>query len=253
MIYTGIVSVTFRKKTPKEIIELTKRAGLDGIEWGGDVHVPHGDTKLAREVRKMTEDSGLKVASYGSYHRIGTENDGVSAFKRVIDSAKELDAPVIRVWAGNKASEVADDEWWDKCVKESYDIAELAWEYGIKVAYEYHNNTLTDTSKSAVKLLERVNHANMRSYWQPLKTMTVEERISSLKDILPWLENVHVHHVSEAGRQPLKDGKENWVEYFKVIKELKEDRFAMIEFVMGETDEQFIEDARALKEFIELA
>lgn len=35
MIKTGIVSVTFRKKTADEIIEITKKADLAAIEWGG--------------------------------------------------------------------------------------------------------------------------------------------------------------------------------------------------------------------------
>ena len=42
---TGLVSVTFRDKTPAEIVSEVKKAGLDAIEWGGDVHVPHGDVK----------------------------------------------------------------------------------------------------------------------------------------------------------------------------------------------------------------
>ena len=39
MLNTGLVSVTFRDKTPEEIISTVKQCGLEGIEWGGDVHV----------------------------------------------------------------------------------------------------------------------------------------------------------------------------------------------------------------------
>ena len=51
---TGLVSITFREKSPEEIVGLVVEAGLDGIEWGGDVHVPHGDLAKAREVRANT-------------------------------------------------------------------------------------------------------------------------------------------------------------------------------------------------------
>jgi sugar phosphate isomerase/epimerase len=41
MIHTALASVTFRHLTFEEIIELVRKAGLDGIEWGGDIHVPY--------------------------------------------------------------------------------------------------------------------------------------------------------------------------------------------------------------------
>ena len=71
MIYSGLVSVTFRALSPAEIVELVARAGLEGIEWGGDVHAPHGDVARARDVYRRTVDAGLAIPSYGSYYRPG--------------------------------------------------------------------------------------------------------------------------------------------------------------------------------------
>ena len=39
----GLVSVSFRKKPPEEILSAMKGAGLSVIEWGGDVHAPSDD------------------------------------------------------------------------------------------------------------------------------------------------------------------------------------------------------------------
>ena len=47
----GLVTVTFRKLDPYEIIDVCKKAGLEYTEWGGDIHVPSGDTARAAEVR----------------------------------------------------------------------------------------------------------------------------------------------------------------------------------------------------------
>jgi 3-dehydroshikimate dehydratase len=63
MFKTGLVSITFRRHSPEQIIAWVKQAGLDGIEWGGDIHVPHGNVTRASEVRAMTIDSGLTVAA----------------------------------------------------------------------------------------------------------------------------------------------------------------------------------------------
>lgn len=73
MLNTGLVSVTFRDKTPEEIISAVKQCGLEGIEWGGDVHVLPGDVSRAREIRHLTEQAGLAVWAYGSYFEAGEQ------------------------------------------------------------------------------------------------------------------------------------------------------------------------------------
>ena len=154
MIRSGLVSITFRKLSPHTIIDLVTRAGLTGIEWGGDVHVPHGEIDVAREVAQMTRDAGLLVAAYGSYYRVGvSEADGL-AFERVLETAMALGAPTVRVWAGNRGSADADESYRAAVVDDARRIAVLAHAAGITVSFEYHRNTLTDTNASAHRLLE---------------------------------------------------------------------------------------------------
>ena len=57
----GLCSVTFRRCSAAEIVELATRAGLRCIEWGGDVHVPHGDLRTAG-VNRMRRNRGDRVA-----------------------------------------------------------------------------------------------------------------------------------------------------------------------------------------------
>ena len=73
---SGLVSITFRQLTPEQIVDLVAETGLAAIEWGGDVHVPHGEVAPARDVRRRTEEAGLIVASYGSYLRVGHDDPG---------------------------------------------------------------------------------------------------------------------------------------------------------------------------------
>ena len=54
MIKPGLVSITFRKLHPETIIALAMENTLAAIEWGGDIHVPHGNIAVARSVAKMT-------------------------------------------------------------------------------------------------------------------------------------------------------------------------------------------------------
>jgi len=250
MIKTGLVSVTFRKLSPEEIIKLVAQAGLDGIEWGGDIHVPHGDTAKARDIALKTKEAGLSVASYGSYYSLGCEKEKNLPFEKVLESALELEAPIIRVWAGKRASCDADQAWWDMAITESRRIGEMALKQGVKIAFEYHPNTLTDTSESAYRLLKEVNHSNIYTYWQLPTELSREECIQSIKNIAPWLTNIHTYYYEAKDKKPLADGINEWKEYMKVIKQIEGDRYCMIEFVNDGSPEQFLADAKSLKEIV---
>ncbi|NLY19085.1 MAG: sugar phosphate isomerase/epimerase [Clostridiaceae bacterium] len=250
MIKTGLVSVTFRNLSPEEIIELVKKAGLDGIEWGGDIHVPHGKVEIAKDVAKKTREAGLNVASYGSYYSLGCEKEKNLPFEKVLESALALEAPVIRVWAGRVASEKADEAYWDMAIEESGRIADMAMKHGIKIAYEYHPNTLTDTCESAYKLLKEVGHSNVFTYWQRPFELNTEECIESIVKISPWLTNINAYYYENRVRMPLSKGLNEWKEFIETFRKIDGDRYVMIEFVVDNSPEQFLEDAKALKEVV---
>jgi 3-dehydroshikimate dehydratase len=251
MLKTGLVSVTFRKLSVERVIELSKEAGIDGIEWGGDIHVPHGETDTAVKVRKLSEEAGLKVAAYGSYYKLGTYENPEGEFEKVLESAKALGAPLIRVWAGNKASKDADYEWWDKVVTESRMIAQKAHKYGIKIAYEYHANTLTDTKESTEALLTEVNHENIYTYWQPNLNLSEPEKLDGLRAVLSKLTNVHIFYWEGRNKRPLIEGVDKWRAYIEILQKEQKERYVMIEFVKDDSEEQFLEDAAALKKVVQ--
>ena len=253
MLHSGLVSITFRKLQPREIIGLVVRAGLEAIEWGGDIHVPHGDTARAREVARMTEDAGLKVVSYGSYYRVGAED--AEDFEPVLAAAVELGAPTLRVWAGRKASRDTTDEYRQRVVSESRRIADLAAPAGVGISYEFHDNTLTDTTESALALLQEVAHDNIRTYWQPAHAQPFQDRLAGLEAILPWLTNIHCFLWTEAKkrRRPLAEGTGHWQQYLARAAATGRDHFVMLEFVADDSPENFLTDAAELKRLLAAA
>lgn len=255
MLHTGLVSITFRKYTPKEIINLVCNAKLESIEWGGDIHVPHGDNNIAKEVCKRTLGSGLLTCAYGSYYRIGSEDSNLDNFKRVLETAINLKAPTIRVWAGEKPSHEVTNDYFQKIVEHSRLMAELAHAANISVSFEFHKHTLTDTNKSSYKLLNSINHNNIKTFWQPSQSMSPIERMDGLKQIEKWLTNIHVFNwdLDDNGhelRKTLAEGSDEWGNYIKYVSKRKWDSFAMLEFVKGDCVKQFMKDAEILKELI---
>lgn len=253
MIKSGLVSITFRKLSPKGIVDLVVQGGLDAIEWGGDVHVPHGDVVRAREVRQITQDAGLAVAAYGSYYRVG--HGEPVPFEQVVESATALGAPLIRVWAGKQGTAKADDAYWDRVIEDSRIIGDLAQQAGIVVAYEFHNNTLTDTNESTLKLLQAVAHDNVKTYWQPPSGSTVDYNLAGLDMMLPWLTNIHVFswHIVDGQRERmlLKAKTEDWSQYLTKVVTTGRDHYAMVEFVRDDAPENFLKDAVTLKQWLE--
>lgn len=253
MIFPGLVSVTFRQLSPLEIVKLASQAGLFGIEWGGDIHVPHGDLIQARSVRALTEAAGLQVAAYGSYYRVWPQEP--APFESILETALALGAPVIRVWAGKQASSQAAAEDRAAMIAESQRIAALAAQSNIVVAFEFHANTLTDTDTSAFDLLTQANQPNLRCYWQPRVHSAFEENLASLKKISPWLQHLHVFqwqakYTGDQGyltdRRPLSEGRQDWQAYLAYAQTLPGNRHAMLEFVRNDSPELFLEDAQVL-------
>ena len=250
MLHSGLVSVSFRHLCAKDIVDLVQKAGLVGIEWGGDVHVPHGNFARAREVHRMTEAAGLRVAAYGSYYRVGARDNEIE-FEAVLETAAELKAPVVRVWAGDRGSGDASGTLRQKVVAESRLIGEEAAQVGIEVAYEFHGNTLTDDADSTRQLLRAVGHKNVRCYWQPPTGPTVEQNLAGLDKIIGWLSNVHVFTWGPAHeRFNLTEGRQAWPRYFEKIAGVQGDRFAMLEFFKNDDPEEFLADAETLKQWL---
>lgn len=252
MIHPGLLSVTFRKLSPSEIVALCRRAGLAGIEWGGDIHVPHGDLGRAREVRELTEHAGLRVAAYGSYYKAGWSEENGLPWAQVLASAVELGAPTIRVWPGSAGSRDMDESRRWNVITNLREIATTAAKVGISVSLEFHSGTLTDTNESASQLLVEVDHPNVYTLWQPHNGEPTEECVAGLADVLPKVGNVHVFYwwPSSAERHPLAAGAGRWKPFFDLLERAPGDRYAMLEFVPGDEPEAAVRDAATLKDWI---
>ena len=256
MLRSGLVSITFRALKPYEIVRLVVGAGLNGIEWGGDIHVPCGNIKAAKEVLQMTTEAGLEMAAYGSYYRVGCDDGNFDGFKRVLETAVALKVPTIRVWAGELGSNAADQKYRDLVVAKARIIAELAKEATITISFEFHGGTLTDTNDSTMQFYKDINHENVKAYWQPNQVMDLEQRLEGLQMIQPLLSNIHVFYwildqTHDVVRSPLINGQEEWKVYIDCIKNIRNRHYAMIEFVKDDEPGQFLKDAEILKTLIQ--
>jgi len=250
----GLVTVTFRQLSPEEIIAVARGAGLEVLEWGGDVHVPAGDTRRAREVAALTRDAGLETICYGSYYRAGHEGEGGKpGFAEVLATASALGAPSIRVWAGTRGSAAADEAYFTRVCDDANRIADLAARQGVRLAFEFHDGTLNDNAEAAAKFLAALPHPAIDTLWQPLVSLDAGERDRSLRVVLPRLAHVHVFHWlpgDPIDRRPLAEGADLWRGWLATLQASGRRPDALLEFCLGDLPGQLAADAAVVRSLL---
>jgi 3-dehydroshikimate dehydratase len=246
---TGLVSVTFRQLTVDEVVGVAADAGLAAIEWGGDIHVPPGDTAAADRARRLCADHGLAVAAYGSYLRAGQcDRDEISTAVR---TAVALGAPRIRVWAGTTGTDVASVDDRIAVTRGLAELAEVAADSGVEIAMEFHRNTLTDDVDSTITLLLDVDAPNLKTYWQPPVDISDEECLEQLGQLMPWLSTVHVFSWWPSDtRLPLAARESLWRPVLERLAGEPREINALLEFVADDSVDQFATDAADLHSWV---
>lgn len=250
----GLVSITFRSLPPEAVITLARENHLHAIEWGGDEHVPHGNLEKARLVKNQTLDSGLQIASYGSYFRAG-ESPAQGLFAEdVVATAKALGAPAIRIWAGKQREDTATPEYREIVVADIREIADRAADENLEVHLEYHDWTLTNTADSTLQLIEEVDRNNLYTLWQPTNGKDFQYCQETLNAVCPHLAHLHVFHWGQGwkDRFSLAEGAERWIPYLNLVKNAppREPRFALLEFVVNDEPLHLAEDSVTLRSWL---
>lgn len=230
---------------------MTAAAGLGGIEWGADVHVQPGDLATAESVRAATEEAALRVTSYGSYYRAG--RDDPTSFGAVLDSARTLGAPRIRVWAGAKGSADASDAERAAVNAATRRAADDAAAAGIELGLEFHAGTLTDDVDSTHRLLEAA--ADATTYWQPPEDVDDAEALAGLCRLRDRVTAVHVFSWwPGAQRRPLAAREGLWRDAFQLLLGARAAPIdALLEFVPDDDPALVGGEARTLRRLVEEA
>lgn len=253
----GLVSISFRKLAPEEILKALKDLPLQGIEWGGDVHVPHGDLATAERIGRLTREAGLEPFCYGAYYRfreVHPENkEPGPEIGAVLDSAQALGAPRVRLWAGEMDFEDASDDYIKAVADRAREVAQLAEQRNLAIDLEFHGGTFNNSAEHSLELLHMIDHRNVRTLWQPAVPLSVEERIAGLKKLLPRVSNIHCFHWGPGGwkdRFALEDGADAWRAYLDVFRKTDTSRWISLEYVKDDSLEGLAKDARTLAELV---
>lgn len=254
MLRPGLVSISFRALSPRDLISACAKSQLEAIEWGADVHAPPDNLENARQVGQMTRDAGLEVAAYGSYWRCDE-----TPFEPILEAALAMCAPLIRVWAGKVDARESTRAGWTQTSQRLAAATALAREANVQVATEFHGGTLTSSGASARRLMQSSEQTQLSTLWQPLRCgpdfeAQIEENVAELHCVAPCLSNVHVYEWADDAegkrqRLPLSQSA-GWPRYVEELRQIGGSRWLLLEFVPNDDPAILAREAAALRGFI---
>lgn len=186
----GFTTTTFRNiRDIKKIVKIAVDAGVDCIEWGGDIHVK--DIETALHVKKLCDAAGIAISSYGSYYRIGSKK--TEEWKNICEIASAMRASSVRVWLGKTDSEKTDETTYKTIVEDAKNICNIASEYGLIVCPECHDYTYNNNTDAFLKIQKDVGRENFRTYFQSRYKKKAYD-LDRIERTLPFIESVHISY-----------------------------------------------------------
>lgn len=238
----GLVSVSFRKYMPREILKAMNAAGLSVVEWGSDVHAPYADIDKLREIASLQKEYGISCASYGTYFRLN--ETPMEELEGYIKAAKLLGTKILRLWCGRKSGADMTAEEEIRLLSTCKQAAAIAEQHGVMLCLECHRDTFTENPDDAVWLMETVNSTCFRMYWQPFQWQSPEENCINAAKIAPFAEHIHVFYRRGDQKLPLADAIREWQAY---LKNFSTPRTLLLEFMPKGSIEELPLEAAALK------
>lgn len=242
----GLVSVSFRRHSPIQILSAMKETKLSCIEWGSDIHAPCKDVQRLHELAELQRQYNITCCSYGTYFRLGT--DDINELEDYAAAAKILGTDILRIWCGDKRSSLYSESEKQEFLERAKNSAILAQKLGVKLCMECHNNSFTETLDGALTLMETVNSRHFRMYWQPNQFVNKQTNIQYIQTISPYVENVHVFNWQGNNKYPLSQSVNTWKEY---LSRLAAPRNLLLEFMPDDKIESLTQEAKALCQIIE--
>lgn len=250
IIKAGLSSSIFTSLSADETIARAAALGLQGIEWSADTHLPHGDLEKAERLMMGTLRGGLTISSYGSQYRIGLpdcEEEPRQSFKAVLDTARWLQAPLIRIWAHRTrpCGLLSRATLYSQLSR----IADRAGKLGICLAIEPHPKSFIASYEVLLDIVEMARHPYVRSCWAPLRDMGTDRISSALGAKTAMIHCRHLRHMGaiEALRKPFVPV---FAEVYRRSRETTLDYWMILDHNATHSDEGLRDEIARLKTLI---
>ena len=208
-----------------------------------DVHVKTQED--AHRVKRLCDEAGISISSYGSYYRVGSgdKNEWLTLCK----NAEIMGAESIRVWLGSKDSEETTPEEYSTLLSDASDICTAAEGFGLLVCPECHDHTYNNNTYAFLRLKSDLGKPNFRTYFQS-RYFRKEYDLDRIDKTFDHIINIHVSYRDQKLEQADRVKDETYLD--SLLEEFKAKGFSgavILEFC--ENEEEFFNDVARLKSF----
>jgi hypothetical protein len=252
MIRIGLASSAFPARSPREIMQLALEAGLDGVEWAAGFHLAPGDKGAAQTLMMETLMSRLSIVSYAALYRVSANGENGLGFASILDTASTLQAPILRIFVGQKPLARTVDEEKVRLLEELARLGDLAGERGITLCLSFGKGTSLEEYGAARRLLAKLDHSFVRLAWEPLPGVKLEDASAAIAEFSPRTSLVLARRTDRLGRSSALSAEaeawKGWIEAFRLGEtEPKMSRFILLGGIGDGDEARLHEDAVFLR------
>jgi hypothetical protein len=179
MIHAALSSMAFAGLSSEAFLSTARDAGFLAVEWSADGFLEPGNVEKAGNLMLATLHAGLSTAAYTVPFRVGS--DDPTAFWSILETAKALYTPVLRLLASGHTDSTTSDE--ARFCETALRLADAAGQAGITLCLGMAEGSLLDSLENVIRLFGRLDHPFLKLSWEPVAELpfdTLMETFSTL-------------------------------------------------------------------------
>lgn len=193
----SVCTISFRHQLVaiSDIAAWAKMNRFQGIElWG--IHALNLSDQPAYNAHWLAEYQ-LYVSMLSDYLPLdGPDQAAWAKVDRLCALARHWGTHKLRTFAGQCASAEVSESQRAAMTRRLFLLCERAADQGIRLVVETHPGTLADTVSSTRRLLDEVNHPNLRLNFDVLHIWEAGDDVDrSFAEFLPWIEHLHLKNI----------------------------------------------------------
>lgn len=214
MIRASLSATAFSGTSPDDFLDIASCAGSRGIEWSDTVFPLTDQEGAATDVMFATLRSGLSTVAYASGYGIGT--DEIDAFASVVEAARIMASPVIRLRATRPTSSaLVDEDFFTDAVRY---FGDEAGKFGITLCFDVHPDSVLSSPDRATSLVRMAGHPFVKLAWPASIGPSFDRTMDQLM-AASGLVGMLLVSPAAIGNPDDPENAEQWTQYLDVFEE----------------------------------
>ena len=216
MVRSALSAAAFLGSPYERVLEAASQAGVQALEWSRDLGPEPGDRAAAERLAMATLRAGLATASYASLYRAGLQSQ--AAFDALVDTARALYSPALRLWAAGKSGAAARDS--ASFADEARRLADRSARHGITLCFGLGRGSALDSYERALLFMRAADHPFVKLCWEPLPGSRFDESMQAFQELSGYVGQICARSSAADGSDGLlRDRDEDWLLYMDALDE----------------------------------